>query len=59
MCIRDRMKAFTALRKKRKHSKIWSYGKYVLLFYGLMMAIYGYFMLANLSTAPKFIYAQF
>ena len=51
------MKAFTALRKKRKHSKIWSYGKYVLLFYGLMMAIYGYFMLANLSTAPQFIYA--
>ena len=31
----------------------------VILFYVLMMVIYGYFMLANLSTAPKFIYAQF
>ena len=53
------MKAFTALRQKLRQSNVWSYGKYVLLFYGLMMAIYGYFMLANLSTAPKFIYAQF
>lgn len=53
------MKAFIALRQKLRQSSVWSYGKYVLLFYGLMMAIYGYFMLANLSTAPKFIYAQF
>ncbi|MCC2865045.1 hypothetical protein NIA71_01885 [Ihubacter massiliensis] len=53
------MKAFTTLRQKLKNSKVWAYGKYVLLFYALMMIIYGYFMLANLSTAPKFIYAQF
>lgn len=53
------MKVFTALRQKMKENKVWVYGKYVLLFYILMMIIYGYFMLANLSTAPKFIYAQF
>lgn len=53
------MKVFTALRKKMKTGKLWAYGKYVILFYVLMMVIYGYFMLANLSTAPKFIYAQF
>lgn len=53
------MKAFTALRQKLKKNKFWAWGKYVLLFYGLMMAIYGYFMLANLSTAPEFVYAQF
>lgn len=53
------MKVFTTLRQKMKASKFWAYGKYVLLFYVLMMVIYGYFMLANLSTAPKFIYAQF
>lgn len=53
------MKVFTALWQKMKTSRIWTCGKYVLLFYALMMVIYGYFMLANLSTAPKFIYAQF
>lgn len=53
------MKLFTGLRQKMKKSKLWSYGKYVLLFYVMMMIIYGYFMLANLSTAPAFVYAQF
>lgn len=53
------MKAFTNLRKKLQTSKVWAYGKYVLVFYVLMMVIYGYFMMANLSTAPKFIYSQF
>lgn len=53
------MKVFTNLRQKLKDGKIWAYGKYVLLFYMLMMIIYGYFMLANLSTAPAFVYAQF
>lgn len=53
------MKVFTGLLQKLKNSKIWNKGKYVLLFYVLMMAIYGYFMLANLSSAPKFVYAQF
>lgn len=28
-------------------------------FYFLMMALFLYFMLANLSTAPKFVYTQF
>lgn len=28
-------------------------------FYLLMMALFLYFMLANLSTAPKFVYTQF
>lgn len=53
------MKVFTNLRQKLKIGKIWAYGKYVLLFYMLMIIIYGYFMLANLSTAPAFVYAQF
>lgn len=28
-------------------------------FYLLMMVLFLYFMLANLSTAPKFVYTQF
>ena len=31
----------------------------VLAYYGLMMILYIYFMMANLSSAPKFVYTQF
>jgi hypothetical protein len=31
----------------------------VLGYYALLMILYLYFMLANLSTAPKFVYTQF
>lgn len=43
-------------KKKEKKSSFW---KYFLLYYGLMMALYLYFMLGNLSMAPKFVYTQF
>lgn len=53
------MKVFTNLRKLLgKPGKARFIGT-VMLFYLLMMVLYGYFMFANLSTAPKFIYAQF
>ena len=32
---------------------------YAGIFYLLMMALYVYFMLANLSSSPKFVYTQF
>lgn len=31
----------------------------VLIFLALLLVIYFYFMLADLSTAPKFVYSQF
>lgn len=53
------MKVFTNLQKKTKENKKFHFLKQVLVFYFFMMLIYGYMMLANLSTAPKFIYTQF
>jgi len=32
---------------------------YAGIFYLLMMALYLYFMLGNLSSSPKFVYTQF
>ncbi|MCI8317138.1 MAG: hypothetical protein HFG96_01225 [Lachnospiraceae bacterium] len=53
------MKAFINSIKKIKERPrlqfLWS----VCGFYVLMMTLYLYFMLANLSSAPKFVYAQF
>lgn len=31
----------------------------VAFFYLLLLVFYGYLMLANLSSAPQFVYAQF
>lgn len=42
-----------------RESPKWRFLRSVLVFYVLMLMLYGYFMFANLSTAPKFIYAQF
>lgn len=53
------MKVFTNLRKTLRKSNKFRFIRTVVLFYLLMMVLYGYFMFANLSTAPKFIYAQF
>ena len=36
-----------------------SFWKSFFFYYGLMLALYLYFMLANLSMAPKFVYTQF
>ena len=33
--------------------------RYVLFFLVLLLALYLYFMLADLSTAPKYVYSQF
>jgi hypothetical protein len=41
-----------------KHPKLSFWGR-VAGFYFLMMVLFLYFMLANLSSAPKFVYTQF
>ena len=41
---------------KKERRQFW---KYFLVFYALMMVLYLYFMLGNLSMAPKFVYTQF
>lgn len=43
---------------EEKHPKLSFLGR-TAGFYFLMMALFLYFMLANLSTAPKFVYTQF
>lgn len=53
------MKLFTNLRGKLKDHPRLSFALWVLAFYLLMVILYLYLMNANLSTAPKFIYAQF
>lgn len=53
------MKAFTALRRRLRESPRCRFAALVAGFYGLMMLLYAYFMLANLSSAPQFVYAQF
>ena len=45
------MKAFTALRRRLRESPRWRFAALVAGFYGLMMLLYAYFMLANLSSA--------
>lgn len=53
------IKLFTNLRNSLKSRPRLSFALWVLAFYLLMMTLYLYLMNANLSTAPKFIYAQF
>lgn len=43
---------------KEKHPRL-AFFSQVLGYYLLMMILYLYFMLANLSDAPKFVYTQF
>lgn len=43
---------------EKAHPKLSFWGR-VAGFYLLMMVLFLYFMLANLSTAPKFVYTQF
>lgn len=53
------MKAFTNfIRKLKEHPRL-AFAIQVAGYYILMMILYLYFMLANLSTAPKFVYTQF
>jgi hypothetical protein len=53
------MKIFTTLLRKFNSNKKLRFAKNVLIFYLLMMIIYGYFIFGNISTAPKFIYSEF
>ncbi|MCF0134761.1 MAG: hypothetical protein HUJ72_12910 [Blautia sp.] len=53
------MKAFTAFIEKIRQKPRLSFALQVLGFYAMMMAIYLYYMLANLSSAPQFVYTAF
>ena len=57
----DRDKRETAAKKEEKAPEKGkkTFWRSFLLYYGLMLALYLYFMLANLSMAPKFVYTQF
>ncbi len=53
------MKAFIdSIRKIKEHPRV-MFACHAAGFYILMMILYLYFMLANLSSAPKFVYTQF
>ena len=41
---------------KKKKNDFW---KKVLIYFLILLAIYLYFVLADLSTAPRFVYSQF
>ena len=47
------MKQSTDSQKKR------SFWKTVLIYFLILLAIYLYFVLADLSSAPRFVYSQF
>ncbi len=53
------MKAFMNFTKKLEDHPRLQFALQTLGFYVLMMALFLYFMTANLSTAPKFVYSQF
>lgn len=53
------MKAFiNSIRKIKEHPKL-LFVCQVAGYYLLLLILYLYFLLANLSTAPKFVYTQF
>ena len=53
------MKAFTNFIKKLDSHQKLQFALQTLGFYALMLILFLYFMTANLSTAPKFVYSQF
>ena len=53
------MKAFTNFIKKLDSPPQLQFALQTLGFYALMLILFLYFMTANLSTAPKFVYSQF
>lgn len=53
------MKAFMNFIKKIEHHPRLQFVLMTLGFYTMMMILFLYFMMANLSTAPKFVYSQF
>ncbi|MDY3249688.1 MAG: hypothetical protein SOX32_04990 [Candidatus Choladocola sp.] len=53
------MKAFiSSIREIKEHPGL-VFVLRVLGYYLLLMILYLYFMMANLSSAPKFVYTQF
>ena len=53
------MKVFTTIIKKLENHPRLQFALQTLGFYALMLILFLYFMTANLSTAPKFVYSQF
>lgn len=53
------MRLFTTITRKARESRIIRWLLWVAGFYALLMIIYLYFMLGNLSTAPAYVYSQF
>lgn len=53
------MKVFMNLVKKLEKNPRLQFALQTLGFYVLLMILFLYFMLADLSTAPKFVYSQF
>lgn len=53
------MKVFTNFIKKLEKRPKLQFALQTLGFYVLLMILYLYFMTANLSSAPKFVYSQF
>lgn len=53
------MKAFTNFIKKLENHPRLQFALQTLGFYVLLMVLFLYFMTANLSSAPKFVYSQF
>lgn len=53
------MKASTTFIKNLKNNAKARFLLQVLTFYALLMLLYLYFMTANLSSAPPFLYSQF
>lgn len=53
------MKAFmNFLKKIEEHPRLCFFGR-MMGYYLLMLVLFLYFMTANLSSAPKFVYTQF
>ncbi len=53
------MKVFTTIIKKLENHPRLQFALQTAGFYVLLMVLFLYFMTANLSSAPKFVYSQF
>ena len=53
------MKVFTTIIKKLENHPRLQFALQTAGFYVLLMVLFLYFMMANLSSAPKFVYSQF
>lgn len=53
------MKGFIASLRNVWQNERFRFFAQVAFFYLLLLVFYGYIMLANLSSAPQFVYSQF